>query len=303
MDVSIIVVSFNAREMLVRCLNSILTTVLGPSYEIVVVDNASKDGSPQLVASEYPQARLIDNETNLGFARANNQGIAVSSGRYILLLNSDAVLLPGTVRTMIDFMDAHQQVGVVGAQLLNPDGSFQGSYADFPSLLGELLLLSKLAHLVYPPTYPSYPAEQSREGRDVDWVSGACLMARRSAMDVVGLLDEGYFMYTEETDWCYRMRAAGWSVHYLPDAKVIHWSGQSAVSEPERKRSQLYRSKWLFMQKHSGRAAATIFYVSVRIASALKLVAWALSGFTPNRARRRRAIREVRSYALLLKEL
>jgi N-acetylglucosaminyl-diphospho-decaprenol L-rhamnosyltransferase len=299
-DVSIAVVSYNTRDLLARCLNSIRETAADLNVETIVVDNASSDGSPEMVARDFPEAGLIRNEDNLGFAVATNQAVRISQGRYILLLNSDALLLPHAVQRMVSFMDSHPKAGVVGAQLLNPDSSFQSSYADFPDLFAELLLITRLAHAVYPRTYPSHPAAESQHERVVDWVFGACLMARRDAVEAVGLLDEDYFMYTEETDWCYRMRQSGWLVHYLPSARVIHWSGQSALKVPERKRSQLYRSKWLFMRKHRGRVTAGLFRVAVLILSSLKLMAWALTCLSSDASRRGRGLQNVRSYALLL---
>lgn len=301
MDVSVVVVSFNTRELLAACLRSIYETANGLSCEVIVVDNASSDGSAGMVSRDFPGATLIRSDVNLGFARANNVAIRASSGRYVLALNSDAQLLPGTLQAMVGFLDDNPCVAVVGAQLLNPDGSFQGSYADFPSFAGELLLMSKLASLVRSPTFPSYPAERSRKACSVDWVFGACMMARRAAIDVVGLLDEDYFMYTEETDWCYRMRQAGWQVYYLPGAVAVHRSRASAASAPERHRSQVYRSKCLFMQKHRSRLTAWAFRRTVWVLSALKLLVWSASVVAPGR--RRRALQEVRSYALLLSEL
>jgi len=299
-DVSIVVVSYNTRSLLRECLRSIVETVEGITYEIVVVDNGSSDASPQMVAEAFPEAVLIENRDNLGFAAANNQAIRLARGRHILLLNSDAVLLPGAVSCMVRFLDAHPAVGMVGAQLLNPDGSFQASFADLPTLVGEVLLLTKLARLVLPPTYPSYPAERSREPRPAGWVFGACLMARRAAIDDIGPLDETYFMYTEETDWCCRAHKAGWAVYYLPDAKVIHWSGKSHAKAPERRRSLVYRSKWLFFRKHHGRLTAVLFRAAVLGVSALKLLATAIGLLVPSDARRDQARRELRSYRLVL---
>ncbi|HVC35772.1 MAG TPA: glycosyltransferase family 2 protein [Chloroflexota bacterium] len=301
MDLSIVVVSWNTRELLRNCLTSIDRTIDGIQYEVLVVDNASTDGSAEMVARDYPDTRLIRNRDNRGFARANNQAMRVAQGRHLLLLNSDAALLPGAASTLVSFMETHPGAGLVGAQLLNADGSFQASYADFPSFVGEVLLLTRLASLVYPRTYPSYPSEQSQAAAPVDWVFGACLLARRSAVDAVGFLDEDYFMYSEETDWCYRMHRGGWEVCYVPEAKVLHWSGQSAGAAPERKRSQLYRSKCLFMRKHWGRFTAHAFSLTVRIASALNLLAWtALGSADPDRARRERARQRARSYQQLL---
>ncbi|MGQ9675835.1 MAG: glycosyltransferase family 2 protein [Chloroflexota bacterium] len=303
LDLSVIVISYNTRELLTRCLKSVVSTVHGTSYEIIVVDNASRDGSAEMVRRDFPRVSLICNDVNRGFAAANNQGIRASRGRYILLLNSDAMVMPGSIRSMVEYMDSHEEVGVVGPRLLNADGSFQGSCADFPSLRGEMLLLTKLSKIACPQTYPNYPPEQCRERRAVDWVSGACLMARRKAVDSVGLLDEDYFMYAEETDWCYRMREAGWHVHYLPSARVVHWSGQSAAQEPERKRSHLYGAKLLFMKKHRGPLVAAIFHLAIKLTAVAKLGLWAAVSLTPNRSHRRYARQQVRSYAMLMKEL
>lgn len=300
MDLSIIVVSYNTRELLSDCLKSIAETTADFDCETIVVDNASTDGSAPMVRRYFPSVKLIRNPENGGFAAANNIGIAASRGRHVLLLNSDAVLLPGSARAMVDFLDRNPGAGMVGARLLNPDGSFQYSFADFPSLKGELLLLLRLASRVYSPTYPSYPVERSGQERSVDWVSGACLMARRATIDAIGPLDESYFMYTEETDWCYRARRGGWSVHYLPEAKVVHWVGQSSAAAPARRRRQVYRSKILFLRKHVGWQAAETFALAVRAVSALKLGAVAPLAIVGPGARRARARRAVHSYALVL---
>jgi GT2 family glycosyltransferase len=302
-DLSIIIVSYNTRDLLAQCMDSIETTVQRVDYEVLVVDNGSVDGSPEMVESRYPTARLIRNRDNRGFAAANNQAIHISNGRFVLLLNSDAVLLPGAVESMLRFMEHEPRAGIAGGQLLNPDGSFQSSFMDFPSLLGEVLLLTKLSRLVYPSTFPSYPPEFSQERRAVDWVSGAFLMARREAIDSVGPLDEEYFMYTEETDWCFRMHKAGWLVFYLPEARACHWIGQSSRKVPERRRSQVYRSKWLFMRKHRGRLIAAAFRAAVRVASVMKLVMWSLAALSPRTTQRQRARGHVHSYSVLLGEL
>lgn len=299
-DLSIIVVSYNTCELLASCLESVHSTVAGVDYEVIVVDNASTDGSPDLAESEFGAVRLIRNAENVGFARANNQAIRESRGRYVLLLNSDAVLLRGAVATMVVFMDHHPEVGAVGAQLVNPDGTFQWSHADFPTLWGELLLMTGLNKLVCSPCYPSYPPSNSIEPRDVDWVSGACMMVRRSAIDKVGVLDESYFMYSEETDWCYRLKEAGWRVFYLPEARVVHWSGKSSDTVPEAKRSRLYQSKLLFMRKHRGPTAARAYKFALHWVSLAKLAWWSVAGLDPRRSCRKRAILNARSYLALL---
>jgi N-acetylglucosaminyl-diphospho-decaprenol L-rhamnosyltransferase len=300
-DVSVVVVSYNTRELLAECLWSIEAGAADLAYETLVVDNASSDGSAEMVLGAFPWVTLIANQRNVGFATANNQAIARATGRYVLLLNSDAMLESRSVREMVDFMDAHSRVGVVGGKLLNPDGSFQGSYADFPTFWSEVFLLTKLSRFIYPATFPSYPESRSEQAHEADWVSGAFLMARMAAIDEVGPLDAEYFMYTEETDWCYRMKRAGWSVWYLPSARVVHWSGQSARKTPEQRRTQLYRSKWLFMVKHGRPSTAAAFGLALRFFSALKLGFWAIRSFDPNQSARDHARQQVHSYAVLLR--
>lgn len=298
-DLSIIVVSWNTRDLVRRCLESIETSKGSLEVETIVVDNASTDGSAEMVVREFPCTMVIRNADNRGFAAANNQAIAVSRGRHVLLLNSDAILVPESAESMLNFLDKNPDVGAVGARLLNADGTFQASFADFPTLLSELLLLTKLSKVFCSSTYPSYPAEQSTTTRAVDWVVGACLMARRRAIDDVGQLDEDYFMYTEETDWCYRLWKRGWGVYYLSEVKIPHWSGQSSGKAPERKRSQLYRSKLLFLRKHRGRVSSEVFRFAVRGTAALSLCRALPACVIGSQFARARA----RSYALLLRQI
>ncbi|MHB1131358.1 MAG: glycosyltransferase family 2 protein [Chloroflexota bacterium] len=303
-DLSVIVVSYNTHDLLAACLRSVLGTANGLDCEVVIVDNGSTDGSELMVARKFPQAKLIRNRSNQGFARANNQAFELSSGRHVLLLNSDAALLDGAAQALVTFLDAHPEAAAAGGKVLNPDGTFQSSYADFPGLWGETLLLTGLSRRLLPRTYPSYPESQSLEQRRVDWVSGAFIALRRRALADVGLLDEDYFMYTEEVDWCYRARRRGWSICYLPEAQAIHWSGASARRVPERKRAQLYQSKWLFMRKHRDAGRALAYWLLVRGISGMKLVAWRLSRIlSANPEARERARQNVVSYQYLLSNL
>jgi hypothetical protein len=299
-DLSVSIVSWNTRDLLQRCLESVYGTIAGLEFEVLVVDNGSTDGSPEMVRCEYPRATLLANDANVGFARANNQAIRASSGRHVLLLNSDAVLLGHAAELMVRFLDAHPEVGAVGGMLLNPDGSFQSSYADFPELLGETLLLTGLSRWLLPATYPSYPEARSRETRPVDWVGGALLAARRQTLDDVGLLDEGYFMYSEEVDWCYRMKERGWAIYYLPEVRAIHWLGASYGRVPARRRAQLYHSKCRFLRKHRGWLQAAAYGLLVRAVSAVKLLAWLPRELSLDPASRDRARQQVASYRFLL---
>ena len=298
-DLSIVIVNWNTRELLADCLESIFENVHDLAYEVLVVDNASSDGSADMVRRRFPQARLIENEQNVGFARANNQAIRCSMGRYVLLLNSDTLTLPDSFLDMCRFLDAHPHVGIVGGTLLNPDGSFQASYADFPSLVSEAFLITGLSRVVYSRYFPSHPPSENSLPKSVDWVGGACLMARRSAIEEVGLLDEDYFMYSEEMDWCYRMKRRGWEVYYLPTARVIHVQGQSIRQAPYKQRVYLYSSKIRFFRKHYGLLTVTCLRAIVTAASLARAAYWLSLGLCKTGVRTR-AWGEVRASLQLI---
>jgi GT2 family glycosyltransferase len=251
-DVSIIFVSWNTRDLLTACLNSLPDACPGISYDTWVIDNGSTDGSIEAIRQNYPAVQLIVNSSNVGFAAANNQGMRQATGRYALLLNSDTVAPPGSISELVQFADATPQAGIVGAMLLNPDGSFQASYAEFPSLLSEFLSVSGLGSRFLFRNYPSYGLEHSRTTRKVGYIPGACMLARREAIAEVGMMDEGYFMYSEENDWCLRMARAGWETWYRPEAPIIHYGGQSTRQRKHAMVQALYRSKVRYFRKHHG---------------------------------------------------
>jgi N-acetylglucosaminyl-diphospho-decaprenol L-rhamnosyltransferase len=249
---SIVIVNWNTKDLLRECLHSILLTVHKTTYEIIVVDNSSTDGSVNTLSSLFPSVMFIRNSQNVGFACANNQGMAISRGSYILLLNSDAELMPDTVDEAIHFINTHPDAGAVGVRLLNPDGSFQQSYVNFPTLWSELLMISKVGRILLRSTYPSYGPSLGKGPQKVDCVSGAFLLVRRAVVDKIAGLDESYFMYSEEVDWCYRMKMAGWEVWYLPDATVFHLWGGSSSQKKTQMEAELYCSKIRFFRKHYG---------------------------------------------------
>lgn len=298
-DLSIILVSWNTRKLLAQCLDAIPGSVKNLAVETIVVDNASQDGSAEMVRHDYPQVRLIASEQNLGFASGNNLALPTCRGRHILLLNTDTIPQPGALAEMVTYMDAQPQVGITGAHLLNSDGSFQFSVADFITVAGESLQLLGLATRLYGPQFPSHKPVASLEPQAGDWVLGACLMIRRETFEQIGPLDEGYFMYTEETDWCYRAKQAGWQVVYLPTAYVVHLGGQSAANQPTAKRNQLYASKVRFFRKHYGPMAAFLFSVVIWSTSIFKMGYWFLISLL-NRERRLVARNNVRAYLTVL---
>ena len=262
-DLSVIIVNWNTRDLLVRCLNSITQVTQRMKAEVFVVDNRSSDESGRTVKERFSQVILIENETNLGFAGANNQALRRSKGNYLLLLNPDTQVKEEPIQKLISLMEAHPDVGITGVQFLNSDGSKQNSIANFPSLATELLnksLLRWLSPGKFPGKEKDYP-----EPIEVDSVIGACMMVRREALDQVGLLDEDYFLFLEETDWCYRMKRAGWKIYHVPDAEVYHFQGKSAEKEKKRARVEYFRSRYHFFKKNKGNLQWFILLAGVLI--------------------------------------
>jgi len=249
-DLSIIIVSWNTKEFLLSCVRSVFESGQGISREVIVVDNGSQDGSGHEVKKIFPLISLVENERNLGFAKAVNQGLQMASGRYILLLNPDTQMKDGAIERFVSFMDFHPDTGVAGAQLLNSDGSKQNSIANFPSLATELFNKSLLRRL-FPKWFPGKERNYS-EPVEVNSVIGACMMVRREALDQVGLLDEDYFLFLEETDWCYRMKKAGWKIYHVPQTEVFHFQGKSAETDKKRARVEYFRSRYHFFKKNRG---------------------------------------------------
>jgi GT2 family glycosyltransferase len=251
MNLSIVIVNWNTCDLLAKCLASIFAYPPPGEFEVWVVDNASSDGSINMVSQEYLQVRLIRNSSNLGFARANNQAIRQSIGRYTLLLNPDTELTSVAFQKMVDFMDAAPEAGAAGPRLLNPDGAFQVSCYPSPTLAREFW---RLFHLDKITPYGVYPMQRWNQVRptQVEVVQGACLILRKEALDQVGLLDEEYFIYSEEVDLCYRLKKSGWQIFWLPEAEVVHHGGQSTRLASEEMFLNLYQSKVHFFRKNFG---------------------------------------------------
>jgi len=265
MDVSIIVVNWNTKDLLLDCLKSIYDTTTGLDIEVIVVDNGSQDGSSKGVKDTFPQVKLIQNSENKGFAMANNQALSIAAGRYILLLNSDAVLTDRSLAGLVTFMDKTPDAGVAACQYLNRDGSKQNSFDNFPTLATELLNKS-LLKILFPKKYPSKKKEY-HEPMEVDSTIGACMIVQKEAIKQVGMLDEDYFFFLEETDWCFRMHEAGWKIYHLPHIKVYHLQGQSKEKNPSKAWIEYYRSSYIFFKKRR-----SIFsYYTLRITRIFKL--------------------------------
>jgi GT2 family glycosyltransferase len=260
---SIIIVNWNTKDYLLRCIESILQSGRKISWELIIVDNGSQDGSVEEVRERFTEINLIENSENMGFAKATDQGIKRSTGKYILLANPDTRVEDKAIERLLAFMDSHPETGVSGPQLLNGDGSKQNSIANFPSLATELLNKSLLKWL-FPNKYPG-KGRYYRDPIEVDSVIGACMMVRRTAIEQVGLLDEDYFLFLEETDWCYRMKRAGWKIYHVPQAEVYHYQGKSVERERKKAKLEYYRSRYLFFKKNRGSIQWYIVFVGLMI--------------------------------------
>lgn len=260
MDVSVIVVSWNVWGWLARCLASVREALRGLRGEIIVVDNASTDGTPERVREAFPEVRLLVNPVNRGFPAANNQGMAIARGRYFFLLNPDTEVLGRALVDLVAYADVHPDVGVVGPQLLNPDGTVQSSRRRFPTFWTALFESTWWQPWAPPRILQHYYVLDRPDDvvQEVDWVTGAAMLVRREVVERVGPMDEGFFMYAEELDWCRRIRGAGWRVVYYPLAQVIHYGGRSSDQVPALQHLAFQRSKIRYWRKHHGRGAAAL---------------------------------------------
>lgn len=262
-DLAIVIVNWNGRELLARCLRSIAATAGDQRCRIYVVDNGSTDGSQAMLRAEFPEVQLREAPHNPGFAGGNNialrEILALGEGAppQILLLNPDTIVQPGALQALVRTLESNPQYGMVGALLLNEDGTFQASYVDFPTLAQEFLILTGLGRKLKGEHYPSHSLGESAAPRTVDYVIGACILVRTAALAQIGLMDEGFFMYSEETDWCYRCRQAGWQVAFAPQAVIIHLGGGSTRQVKAKMLAELYRSRVRFFRKHYGPLPAT----------------------------------------------
>lgn len=274
-DVSVIVVNWNTRDLLRNCLNSIITQT-SVAHEIIVVDNASSDGSADMVRTEFPSATLIANSKNGGFAAANNQGLRISRGRTVLLLNPDTLILDGAIDHMLAWLDRHPGVGCVGCQVLEGPGVIQRTCFADPTVLNSVMLEFGLMRLA--PWIPAfgrswYTDWDRRSEREVDVVSGMFMLVPRAVMDQVGLLDDAFFVYAEESDWCRRIRKAGYTCVFSPDAQIIHLDGGSKSTSQIRSRMyvQMQKSHLIYSRKHSGALGYAIIRFLYLVTSTLRL--------------------------------
>ena len=294
MNVSIIIVNWNTKGLLRDCLTSVYERAGDVDYEIIVIDNASTDGSAGMVKNDFRQVILIENSENRGFAAANNQGMVVAKGRYVLLLNSDTVVLDNSIANTMRFADENPQAAVTGCRVLNPDRTLQRTCFMFPSILNMLLSSTYLYKLF--PKNRFFGREQMTwwdrsDVRNVDVVTGCFMLVRREAIEQVGVMDERFFMYGEETDWCYRFWKKGWTVMFAPVGEIIHFGGQSAAQKPVAMIVQLRLSILKFIKKHHGWPAYLIARFLVASFFAVRLPVWLAMAFVRPAARSEAAIK------------
>jgi len=253
-DFSIIIVNYNVKDLLIKCLESIFNFQKDLKFEVIVIDNHSDDQSTKMIKECFPNIKLFENKRNLGFSTACNQGIKESRGRYILLLNPDTEFTTGGINEMIKFMDSNHHVGICGPKMVDPQGKIQFSARSFPSYLTAISSSQSILNKLFPgnPLSRKYLLKDHNHcrEREVGWVSGSCLLARREVFEKIGLLDEQFFMYVEDVDFCYRAKQAGFSVYYFPNSVVIHHIGRSTERRKLKMLVEHHRSMYYYYRKH-----------------------------------------------------
>jgi hypothetical protein len=274
-DVSVIFVSYNTEEMTKKAIALVKQSLPQLNIEIFVIDNASKDGSAEMIRQEFPEIHLIINKTNVGFGRANNQALPFVHGRYILLLNTDAFVDPDTIQKTVDFMESNPKTGILGVRLLGRDGVLQPSCRYFPTPINSFLFRTGLNKLFTSVKMVDDMTWDHDQVRDCDWVPGCYYLIRKDVIDQVGLFDPRYFLYSEEVDHCFSAKNAGWNVTYFPYASVVHIGGESAktdnkISSVSRQVSALQiESELLYFRKNLGLRSTLIHVVLTVIAESI----------------------------------
>jgi GT2 family glycosyltransferase len=251
-DLSVVVASYNTKDLLRQCLATLRSACAEVSAEVIVVDNSSEDGTQGMVAAEFPEVRLLANDRNEGFARANNRALTTARGRFVLLLNPDTLVAKETIPPLIGFLDEHPKVGMVGCRVDRPDGALdEACKRSFPTVSSAFARLVGLDRL-FPRSAGSYRnLTADPAGRyEVDAVVGAFMLLRRETIADVGGLDEDYFMFGEDLDWCYRVKQRDWQIYYVGDRSIVHHKGASTRQEPQRMNYHFHRAMYLFHRKH-----------------------------------------------------
>lgn len=277
MDLSICIVSFNTRDLLRGCLNSLLSSATRYSYEVIITDNGSSDGSQEMLAAEFPRVQVIYNDSNQGYTRPMNQALQAGVGRYLMQLNPDTLMHPGLIDSLLDYMDASPQVGICTPKVLNSDGTLQKqcrrSAARPWDAVSYVLGLSRL----FPGSrlFGRYLMEYLPEDQiaEVEAVSGSCMLIRRAVIDQIGYLDEQFFAYQEDTEFCFRARKAGWKIFYMPQAQITHYGGLGGSRfVPYRGIFAWHRSFFLYYRKHLAREYFFLINWLIYLGIGLKLL-------------------------------
>ena len=279
MVLSIVIVSWNTKDLLRNCLTSIYDQAFPHDFETWVVDNFSKDGSALMVENDFPQVKLVKNLDNVGFAKANNQAISMAQGEYILLLNPDTILNKDALVNLVDYLKQDPSVGAVGSKLLNADGSLQTSCYPAPTLFREFWRMFYLDKFFALGIYKMENWNQLAP-RQVDVLMGASLMVRGTLLHKLSGFDESYYIYSEEVDLCYRIRKAGFDIHWVPSSEVTHFGGQSTKQVANKMFLQLYQSKIQYFRKNYGVLSAIIYKIILLMASMVRFVVSPISMIT-----------------------
>jgi hypothetical protein len=258
---SVIILNWNVRELLQRALDSVFTSWGDqPGLEVIVVDNASKDDSLSMVREIFPEVHVIANDENRGYTGGNNQGIEAATGEYLLILNPDTEVIDDALLRLVKYAQQHPDVGLIGPQLLNPNGTVQSSKWRFPNLVTLFLESTWLQKFAPRRLLRHYYAQDLSDNHThkVDWVTGAAMLVRREVVEQVGGLDENFFMYSEELDWCRRIKASGWQIVYYPKARLIHYEGKSSEQVVVARHIHFQSSKVYYARKYHGSVIAEL---------------------------------------------
>jgi len=310
MDLSICILTRNQGELLRQCVDSCLREIQrGIAAEIIVIDNASTDGSPRKVAELFPMVRVIRNEQNLGFSEANNKAIRANRGRNVLILNDDTVLQKDSLALMLQTIDSAPDIGAVGPRLLNPDGSTQLDFVNrrFPHLRGIVCQLLRLDRVLrkwpFSRDLLTLNRDPLRSG-ETEHLAGACLLLRRSALEAVGLFDEGFYFWYEDADLCRRLRGAGWKAYYVSESEVIHWGSASLKKLMQSDRAALaFNSLLYYFRKHSSRVKFTMICGTLVLVLLFRLPVAAMLALSSGRNRRREWSRTMAEYLRIVRSI
>jgi len=299
-DVSIIVVAWNVRQLLYDCLKSVYDETEDIDFEVIYVDNASNDGSVEMVTKEFPEVRVIKNTENEGFIKANNQGIKIAKGRYVLLLNSDTVVLDNAIAKTVEFADANPEAAVVGCRVLNPDKTLQRNCFMFHSVLNFFLAATYL-YKVFPKSKFFGREEMTwwdfNDVREVEVIKGCYALVRKEAIEEIGLMDDTYFVYGDDIDWCYRFKKGNWRIMFTPDAEIVHYGGQTTKKMTRKFLLQLLGSKLIFMKLQRSKLIFPCVRFLVALFFFLRVPYW-LAMAMVHKSERKKSIETVKTYLI-----